>query len=329
VVLDHLISTLDSKDPNAGDNLVHAQARYPVTSPEEMKGHNHDDKDNQQIREFIAQRLGGYGAGAGLLADNDFWLEKFRDTFNLPNESAENLITEQNISFLISEYERSQVFVDTPWKAYVEGNDSAISDNAKDGALLFFTSTSEGGAGCSSCHSGDFFTDESFHNLAMPQIGRGKGDGDDGSNDFGRFRETKNEADKFAFRTPSLINVEVTGPWTHAGAYTSLEAVIKHHLDPKDAIANFDESQLTQLGIQNLDILKENAQPALDAANLESVNATLSDEQIGNLVAFMKTLTDPCVLDRQCLAPWIPDATVDIDPNGDQLDGIDESNAPL
>ncbi len=109
--------------------------------------------------------------------------------------------------------------------------------------MLFYTDRSKGGADCSSCHQGDFFTDEDFHNLAMPQIGPGKGDGD-GSKDFGRKRETGKMADKFAFRTPSLINVEVTGPWSHAGAYTSLESVIKHHLDPASAIANYDTSLL-------------------------------------------------------------------------------------
>ncbi|CAA6816656.1 MAG: Unknown protein [uncultured Thiotrichaceae bacterium] len=63
--------------------------------------------------------------------------------------------------------------------------------------------------------------------------------------------------------------LKVTGPWTHAGTYTSLETVIKHHLGPQSAIDNFDESQLTQSDIQNLDKLKANAQLAPDSANLE------------------------------------------------------------
>jgi cytochrome c peroxidase len=322
----------DEEDVLAGQNLPQAQARFPVTSPEEMKGFNHDDKDNQGIRDFLASRLGDYDDGAGELADPAYWLNKFRTTFSDPTGTARELITEQNISFLIGEYERSQSFIDTPWKRYVEGDDTALSESAKKGALLFFNSQADGGANCSSCHSGDFFTDEKFHNLAMPQIGRGKGDGTDGTDDFGRFRETQLADDLYTFRTPSLINVEVTGPWSHAGAYTSLEAVVRHTLNPADALNSYDTGQLTQPGIQNLDKIQINTQKAL--AKLEDdrlagkdviKNTSLTDVQVGELVEFLKSLTDPCVKDRNCLASWIVDPINDVDPNGDQLDAIDDN----
>jgi cytochrome c peroxidase len=248
-----------------------------------------------------------------------YWLEKFRDAYNAPYATAETLITEKNIAFLIGEYERSQVFINTPWKAYVEGDSAAISASAKKGALLFFNTTAKGGADCSSCHRGDFFTDELFHNLAMPQMGRGKKDGE-GNEDFGRFRVTGKHTNKYAFRTPSLINTEVTGLWTHAGAYTSLSAVIKHHLNSQQAIDNYDVNQLSQAGIQNLASMQTNTQKALDATNFKGLNLDFTDEQVNDLVAFIKSLTDPCVKDPQCLAPWILDnSDTDADPNGDQI----------
>ena len=320
-----------SSDELSGGNLVQAQARFPVTSPEEMKGFNHQDKNNQGIREFLASRLGGYGSNAGEIPLTSYWLEKFRSTYNNAEGTAEELITEQNISFLIGEYERSQSFVETPWKKYVEGNTSVLSASAKSGALLFFNPIENGGANCSSCHSGDFFTDEEFHNVAMPQLGRGKGDGD-GSDDFGRFRETKDVDDMYTFRTPSLINVEVTGPWSHAGSYTSLEAVVRHHLNPEDALSRYDNSQLTQTGIQNLDKLQSNSAKALekleaDRAAGKSVlqNVDLSEAQVDDLVAFLKSLTDPCVKDKNCMSPWVVDPVNDLDPNGDQLNALDQN----
>ncbi len=319
-----------SEDGLSGDNLVQAQARFPVTSPEEMKGFNNQDKGNQEIRDFLAARLGGYGSNAGEIPITSYWLEKFRTTYNDAEGTAEDLITEQNISFLIGEYERSQSFVETPWKKYIEGNNSALTDHAKNGALLFFNTIENGGANCSSCHSGDFFTDEAFHNVAMPQLGRGKGNGD-GSDDFGRFRESKAEADMYAFRTPTLLNVEVTGPWSHAGAYTSLEAVVRHHLNPADALSTYDSSQLSQTGIQNLDKLQSNSAKALekleaDRASGKSViqDVNLTETQVGDLVAFLKSLTDPCVKDKSCMSPWVVDPINDLDPNGDQLNAIDQ-----
>ncbi len=329
-------SAFGVEDSLAGVNLAQAQARFPVTSPEEMKGFNNNDKNNQQIRDYLASRFGGYGPGAGELSNSAYWLDLFRDAFDKPAATAEKLITEQNISFLIGEYERSQSLVDTPWKRYVEGDVNAISEDAKKGAMLFFNSADKGGANCSSCHSGDFFTDEEFHNVAMPQIGRGKGNGPDKTDDFGRFRETGAQDDLYAFRTPTLLNVEVTGPWSHAGAYTSLKAVVKHMADPVTAASNYDTSQLTQTGIQNLDKVQTNTQKAvakLEADRLAGKDViqsvSLTDQQIDYLVEFLKTLTDPCVKDRSCLAKWIPDPVQNADPNGDQLKAVDANSQPL
>jgi cytochrome c peroxidase len=153
----------------------------------------------------------------------------------------------------------------------------------------------------------------------MPQIGPGKGDGEDGSKDFGRARETGLEADKFAFRTPTLLNVEVTGPWSHAGSYTSLEAVIKHHLNATNAIDNYDTNQLLQDGIRNLEKMKENTEEALNSPNFDLETIYLEEWQVYYLVEFLKTLTDPCVTHRACLDRWIPYRN---DPNGDQLNGV-------
>ena len=218
------------------------------------------------------------------------------------------------VAEVIGEYERSQVFVDTPWKAFVAGNTEAISESAKQGALLFFRSADKGGADCASCHSGDFFTDEKFYVTAMPQIGRGKGNnnGTLGNDDFGRFRESAEVNDMYAFRTPTLLNVEVTGPWSHAGAYTSLEAVVRHHLDPDAAIANFDFSQLPP-NVQ-ADSMLTNTQFALDTLAARRTaqmadtlqNVSLTDAQVANIVEFLKALTDPCVKDRACMARLDP-----------------------
>ena len=170
----------------------------------------------------------------------------------------------------------------------------------------------------------------------MPQIGRGKVDGDTGTDDFGRYRVTANDADLYAFRTPSLLNVTETGPWGHAGAYTTLEAVVRHHLDPQAAVDNYDFNQLEPSIVSSgqTDDMRINTQKALDklAINRQIVFTVpildLSDEEVGYLLEFLKTLTDPCVKDRACLAPWIPDETV-ADPDGLRLNAVDANLNPL
>jgi cytochrome c peroxidase len=308
-------------DPNAAsDNLAAAQSRFPVTSPEEMHAFSLPAQDtNDKIRDALAVKLTGD------------WDAEFTAAFGNP------AITYTRIAEAIGEYERSQVFVDSPWKAYVEGDKGAIGNSAKRGAEMFFSSIDNGGANCVSCHAGDFFTDEQYHVLATPQIGRGKGN-DNGTltdDDFGRFRESNAAIDMYRFRTLTLLNVEVTGPWGHAGAYTTLEAMVRHMLNPAQAIANYDFDQLTQEGIQ-ADNMLTNTQFALDQLDANRTNnvagvhqnVEFSDDDVTDLVAFLETLTDPCVKDRQCLASWIAD-DADGNPDGLRLDAVDDNNAPL
>lgn len=284
------------KDPLAGTNLPTAQARFPVTSAEEMRGDFVSSLANEGLRTALADRLAG----------NSAWQDLFQGVFG------DQRVSFDRIAAAIAEYERSQVFVNSSWQAFLMGDSGAISRSAKRGGLLFFRAISEGGANCAACHSGDFFTDEKFHNIAVPQIGRGKGDGINGDNDFGRFRETDAESDRFAFRTPALLNVEVTGPYGHSGAYTTLEGVIRHHLNPSGALLSYDTAQLeSTILTENVVANTELALAALEAARaggrspvLEDV--VLSDQEVADLVEFMKSLTDPCVKDSSCLQPWIP-----------------------
>jgi len=281
-------------------------------------------------------------------ADNDGinnWVTAFEEVYASTTPSTD-IITFDRVADAIAAYELSQVFVDNPWKSYVEGNTLALTESQKRGALLFFTSVQDGGAGCSSCHSGDFFTDEGFHNIALPQIGEGKGDGPNGTDDFGRMRETQLVSDKYAFRTPSLLNVEHTGPYGHSGAYDSLEDMIAHHLNPTNAVDDFFAaggqcSNLAQLtdGSSCEDISGNDAEvnTRLALTMLENyqtnglsslVNASLGVQAVSDLVAFMEALTDPCLEDASCIGQWVPETTENtID--GNQLDAVDANASPL
>lgn len=309
-------------DAGAGANLTVAQARFPVTSREEMLGHSMFLEGTHDIvRNFLGERLGDYGDGMGDLSPN--WWQAECEAAIPPDTNDPLMIDYELIADAMAVYERSQVFVDTPWRAYVQGDRTALSPAAKRGAVLFYQSREQGGADCARCHSGDFFTDEQFYTLAIPQVGPGKGNGPNGDDDFGRFRETQDPNDLYAFRTPTLLNVEVTGPWGHSGAYTTLAGVIRHHLDPAQAVATYDTAQLAadvQLNgmASNTNLALDQWRSLLDAGYPTIEPIRLSDAQVDDLVAFMQALTDPCVTDPACLAPWMPTED-ERDPDGLRL----------
>ena len=187
-------------------------------------------------------------------------------------------------------------FTNSPWSRYLAGESAALSDEAARGAVLFL-----GEAGCSTCHSGSLLTDQEFYSLGVPQIGPGKED--EAPEDHGRGRETGSATDRYTFRTPSLHNVALTGPWMHDGAFVTLEAVIRHHVDPDSSLAAYDVGQAVGPGLPFID-RRRYITPLLDSvsATLDVVPG-LSDDQIADLVAFLHALTDPAAADLGHLIP--------------------------
>lgn len=321
-------TTIDSNLPS-GVSLANAQSRFPVTSSEEMRADFLSTSDNQTLRASLASRLDDGSLGWRNLFDNAF---------------GDEAINFDRIAEAIAAYEESLVFVDNPWKAYVQGDFSALSNQQKRGAILFFTSETDGGGGCSSCHSGDFFTDESHHVLGFPQIGPGKGAGGTGDADFGRQAITGNNGDQHHFRTPSLLNIAVTAPYGHTGAYQTLNQVLDHYNNPRNEVEDF-------FGVNNLngganftgngdycnlpqieDIVAKTGQTCAQVYNSLNPNAIANSNQALNFInnpnannplpnininggerndieAFLQALTDPCVENRTCLDPWIIDVS--------------------
>ncbi len=188
--------------------------------------------------------------------------------------------------------------LESPFDHFIAGDDEALSDTAKKGAALFF-----GSHGCVGCHSGPLFTDQKSHAIASPQLGPGKGEDSDGL-DVGRMLETGNEEDRFAFRTPPLRNVELTGPYMHAGAYATLEDAIRHHVRPGNALKEYGGSHLT--GAHQGSILTdEDVHDEMIAAIDPELSGCydLTDDDVTALAEFLRSLTDPSARDMSHLVP--------------------------
>jgi len=156
-----------------------------------------------------------------------------------------------NIGKAFEAYERNLVSGDSPFARYIR--DPAASEfpaAARRGLQLFI-----GKAACNECHIGPILSDNRFHNGGVPQAG--------GENtpaiDEGRFEDisvllrnpynaagaysadpsagaarlaalsTTDESTKGQFRTKSLLNVAVTGPYFHNGSKETLEEAVQHY----------------------------------------------------------------------------------------------------
>jgi cytochrome c peroxidase len=127
-------------------------------------------------------------------------------------------ITQVNIAKAIASFERTLLTFTSPFDRHEAGH-STLTAAQREGMDLFFSSRT----GCSSCHVAPLFTDNSWHNLGVPQVGPRAADD-------GRFGVTGREADRGAFKTPTLRNVALTGPYMHDGVFGTLDEVIAFYV---------------------------------------------------------------------------------------------------
>jgi len=279
-----------------------------------MRDFYQDSASNDRLRASLVERLmADVERDKVVNPDAVTWKELFLQFYpEDKDKSLKEILDFSRVQEFLAAYEETQVFVNNPWRSYVTGEHKAISRKAKRGAILFFKPVSDGGAGCVTCHSGSMFSDEKFHILAIPHAGvTGK---DAQGDDTGRFFRTGIFDDRYAFRTPSLWNVTETAPYGHSGTMPTLESMILHHLNPEQSNANFSYEALDkiQTGLKHPRAeefntrAREHLRKQRDQGKSLLPKIQLNSEQISELIAFLETLTDPCVRDQQCLQKWVP-----------------------
>ncbi|MEM9380576.1 MAG: cytochrome c peroxidase [Planctomycetota bacterium] len=331
------VSPAKWKFPEGLDSALAAQAMFPVSSSTEMAGQKGENTlANAVSLNDVAGPEGLWRRVAARLAAIPEYVDLFRAAY--PDEVASGAdLTYVHAANAIAAFEATAFRADdSPFDRHLRG-EAELTPAAARGLDLFY-----GRARCAECHSGPFQTDHDFHAIAMPQIGPGKADGFDSgywsrtgmkafTEDHGRGRVTFRPEDRFRFRTPSLRNVELTGPWGHDGAYDSLEAVLRHHLDPVASLESYalpegllggapavleqtargsrlrveamsearrERFLMRDSWVQLSDVLRR---AIADANELEPV--ALTDAEVGDLLAFLRSLTDPSSRDLGHLVP--------------------------
>lgn len=117
------------------------------------------------------------------------------------------------VAHAIAAYVRTIVSGNAPYDRFKASDRTAMSTSAQRGLALF-----EGKARCVGCHAGFNFTDEGYRNIGVGM--------DREKPDLGRFVVTRNEADKGAFKTPTLRDVARRPPYMHDGSLRTLADVV-------------------------------------------------------------------------------------------------------
>jgi cytochrome c peroxidase len=265
-------------------HLLVAQAFIPPTERTEVTGF-HLQGDNEAIRAEVLNRLNittGY-----------------RDLFatSFPEVKTGEAITFDMFGQAIAEFEYTLTFADAPIDQFARGEWNALTEDEKQGALLFF-----GEARCSTCHSvrgasNEMFSDFEAHVIAVPQIvpqlTNNAFDGPNANEDYGLEEFTGDPQDRYRFRTSPLRNVALQPSFMHNGAFTSLETAVWHHLNVVESVRQYSPAD-QQLAADLLGPLGP-MEPVLARLDPELTSpVTLTDAQFEQLVAFVRRgLLDP------------------------------------
>ena len=300
--------------PDGLDNLLAAQAIFPLVAQFEMAG---NPKENE-VAGAIHKRI---DYAWPIIADRVRHIPAYAEGFAgaYPHISRAEDITIADIAnalsaFMIWEW----TSFDSPFDAYLAGDASALDPMEKAGMTLFY-----GKAGCSDCHSGPLMSDQDFHAIGLPPFGPGRTRRFDPMvRDVGRMGESDALADAYAFRTPMLRNVALTGPYGHNGAYPTLEGIVRHHLDPQRGFETWTHEMAALPSVPWLEqvdfmVWQDRREMARQRAAVTLARNRMSDEGTDALVAFLGALTGKSALDGRLGVPSSVPSGLPVDPRLD------------
>lgn len=205
-------ATSQFTDPLTGEVVIAAggalesQALGPILSDVEMA---HQDRDWESVvtKLYTARPLALASELPNDLHDAVMDAQSYPDLF----ESAfgDDEITPVRIAMAIATYERTLLPDETPFDAFVGGDQNALTPQQVNGLNALTASR------CVNCHAGPQFTNNTFRNVGLRP----------NNEDTGRMEVTGNPADRGRFKVPTLRNVALRDRFMHNGQLVTIEEV--------------------------------------------------------------------------------------------------------
>lgn len=286
--------------PEGLNSPLAAQALFPMTSEIEMAGQPGENpvagaayEGAHYVWPLVAERI----------RNIDAYVPMFIEAFDAVEKAEDITIVE--IANAIAAFEGTEFRNhDSPFDKYLMGDEAALNAAEKRGMELFY-----GDVGCSNCHAGPLLSNQSFQALGLPPFGPGKTLLNDPiPRDVGRLAISDAPGDAYSFRVPFLRNVALTAPYGHNGAMPTLEAMVRHHANPRQSNENWRKEMAVLPSVPWLSsedfVLRDNvAENNRILARIDIDLPPVSDAEIADLVAFLNALTGETALDRPMGVP--------------------------
>ncbi len=195
------------------------EAQWTAETPKETNALGFEGVETQAIAGSDVHRL---FFDPEMLRGNVIYKTLFDEAF--PEIPETERYSKLNGALAIAAYERTVVASEAPFQKWLQGDGQALTENEKQGAILFF-----GKGKCYNCHSGPGLNGMDFHALGMNDLSGQEIIGNITEGDKkGRGGFTQNPEDNYKFKTPTLYNLRDLKFLGHGGSFGSVKAIIEY-----------------------------------------------------------------------------------------------------
>lgn len=183
----------------------------------------------------------------------------YKELFDVafPGMAKEQKYSNVAAGMAIAAYERILLSNKAPFQEWLRGDKQSMTDNQKQGALLFF-----GKAKCIDCHSGPSLANMEFHGIGMNDFSPEEifflNEEEMVGASLGRGGFTKNTADEYKFKVPQLYNLLDSPFFGHGSSFTNVRDVIRYKNEAIPENPDVPEGQLADgfkpLGLSETEI---------------------------------------------------------------------------
>jgi|TARA_R100000935_G_scaffold55658_1_gene85831 cytochrome c peroxidase len=211
-------------DDNMETSIGHAWQKGPRNSPTVLNAvFNEAQFWDGRAADLAEQAKGPVQAGVEMANTPEnvvatlMSMPQYIDWFTASFPEEENPVSFDNFAKAIEAYEATLI-TPSPFDAFLNGDDAALSDGQKAGLQLFIDK------GCSSCHNGINLGGNGYYPFGLIEK-----PGADvlPPDDRGRFAVTETADDSYVFRAAPLRNIDQTAPYFHSGKVWDLKVAVQ------------------------------------------------------------------------------------------------------
>ncbi|MGB1204949.1 MAG: cytochrome-c peroxidase [Chitinophagales bacterium] len=251
--------------PNIG-----TEDAWTADTPKAVNHLGYEGVETQAIAGLGVHRL---QVDSSLLNTNPIYTNLFADAFS--DFSEEDRITVETAGLAIAAYERTLFPNEAPFQNWLNGEEDAMTDSQKMGAILFFSKGK-----CNNCHTGPALSSMDFHALGMKDLHQNDYNdaffvNEEDAAHKGRGGFTGRLSDMYKFKVPQLYNLKDSPFYGHGASFRTIKDVISYKNEATPENPNVPNAKLSSafhplyLSDKEIDFIADFIENGLYDPNLE------------------------------------------------------------